>query len=104
MNFRPSQDRILVEVVPETSPAGIELPPNLAAMHRKGQVLAVGEGTRFQDGALVAVKVGKGDIVLFENGTDIEIEGAKHVLIREGDVVGICGNIYEDRLRLMAQK
>lgn len=104
MKFKPLQDRILVEVVPEKSAAGIELPPSAAEPQQRGQVVAVGDGTRFPNGELIPVRVTTGDVVLFEGGTKMKIEGRELVMLREGDVLGICANIHEDRMRLALKR
>lgn len=104
MKFRPLQDRIIVKLVPETTGVVVVLKPPAGETRRRGEVVAVGEGTRFSGGNLVPVKVVKGDVVLFENGSEIKIEGEEMILIREGDVVGICGNIHEERLARSIRK
>ena len=104
MKFKPLQDRIIVRFVPETTGVVVVLKPSAGEARRRGEVLAVGEGTRFSNGNLVPVRVHGGDVVLFENGSEIKIEGEDLILIREADVVGICGNIHEERLARSIRK
>ena len=89
MKFRPIQDRIIVRVVPEKSAAGIELPPSATGPHRHGVVEAAGDGMRFMDGVLHALRCKAGDRVIFEGGEDIRLEGEKFVMLREAQVIGI---------------
>ena len=97
MKFRPLQDRILVKIKPENEGVVVRITPNAGERFR-GEVVAVGDGSRFPNGELVPVRVRKGDIILFDGGADIKIEGESLMLLRESDVIGICGNVYEGRL------
>lgn len=87
-----------MRVVAERSAAGIELLPSTQSPHRTGLVLAVGDGMRFMDGQLHPVRFRAGDTVLFEAGEVVRIEGEELTMIRESQVIGILGNVNEDRL------
>jgi len=53
-------------------------------------VVAVGSGRR-EDGKVVALDVKEGDKVLFGkySGTEIELGGDEHLIMREDDILGI---------------
>ena len=94
MKIRPLQDRILVQRIEEeeTTKGGIIIPDTAKEKPQEGKVIAVGKGKINDDGKLQPLDVKKGDRVLFSkySGTEINIEGEEHLIIREDDVLGIC--------------
>ena len=94
MKIRPLQDRIIVRRIDEeeTTKGGIIIPDTAKEKPQEGKVLAVGKGKINDDGKLQPLDVKKGDRVLFSKyaGTEINIEGEEHLIIREDDVLGIC--------------
>ena len=57
----------------------------------EGRVIAVGKGRVAEDGSLHPLDVHKGDRVLFGkySGTEIQLEGHEHLIIREDDVLAV---------------
>jgi chaperonin GroES len=57
----------------------------------EGKVIAVGEGRVDEDGNLRRLDVHKGDRVLFNkySGTEIQLAGNEHLIIREDDVFAV---------------
>ena len=94
MKIRPLQDRIIVKRIDEeeTSKGGIIIPDSAKEKPSEGKVIAVGKGKVNDDGKVSPLDVKKGDRVLFSkySGTEINIEGEEHLIIREDDVLGIC--------------
>lgn len=94
MKIRPLQDRIIVKRIDEeeTSKGGIIIPDSAKEKPSEGKVIAVGKGKLNEDGKVTPLDVKKGDRVLFSKyaGTEINIEGEEHLIIREDDVLGIC--------------
>ncbi len=94
MKIRPLQDRIIVRRIDEeeTSKGGIIIPDSAKEKPSEGKVIAVGKGKVNDDGKVSPLDVKKGDRVLFSkySGTEINIEGEEHLIIREDDVLGIC--------------
>jgi len=94
MKIRPLQDRIIVRRIDEeeTSKGGIIIPDSAKEKPSEGKVIAVGKGKVNDDGKVSPLDVKKGDRVLFSKyaGTEINIEGEEHLIIREDDVLGIC--------------
>lgn len=86
MNIRPLADRILVRPVAaeEKTIAGIIIPDSAKEKPAKGEVLAVGNGTKDE---VMVLQVG--DVVLYGKyaGTEIEHEGEKYLIMRQGDVL-----------------
>ena len=93
MKIRPLQDRIIVKRVDEeeTTKGGIIIPDTAKEKPQEGKVIAVGKGKVSEDGKLQKLDVKKGDKVLFSkySGTEINIEGEEHLIIREDDVLGV---------------
>ena len=93
MKFRPLHDRVVVRRLDEEqkSTGSIIIPDTAAEKPQQGEVLAVGPGARGDDGKIHKLDVKKGDKVLFSKyaGTEINIEGEEHLIIREDDVLGV---------------
>jgi chaperonin GroES len=93
LKIRPLQDRILVQRVDEEekTKGGIIIPDTAKEKPQEGKVIAVGKGKVLEDGKLRALDVKKGDRILFSkySGTEIQIEGEEHLIIREDDVLGV---------------
>ena len=93
MKIRPLQDRILVKRVDEeeTTSGGIIIPDSAKEKPQEGQVVAVGPGKTLDSGNLAEPNVKAGDRILFRKyaGTDVTVDGAEHIIIREDDVLAI---------------
>jgi chaperonin GroES len=93
MNVRPLQDRILVQRVEEQEKTrgGIIIPDSAKERPQEGKVIAVGSGKRLEDGTIQKLDVKAGDRVLFTkySGTDIKVNGADHIILREEEILGI---------------
>jgi chaperonin GroES len=90
---RPLDDRVLVKPVePQTKTAsGIYLPESAKEKPMTGSVIAVGPGKLNDDGTRSALAVKKGDIVLYGkySGTEVDIDGEQHMIMRESELLGI---------------
>jgi len=93
MKLRPLQDRIIVKRMEEESKTagGIFIPETAKEKPQKGEVVAVGNGKKTEDGKVVPIDVKAGDKVLFGKyaGTEIKIEGEEFLIMREDDILGI---------------
>ena len=93
MKIRPLQDRIIVRRIEEeeTSKGGIIIPDSAKEKPQEGKVIAAGKGKIGEDGKVQPLDVKKGDKVLFSKyaGTEVNIEGDEHLIIREDDVLGV---------------
>ena len=90
MNIKPLADRVLVVPAPaeEKTIGGIIIPDTAKEKPLKGEVVAVGNGTK---AAEMIVKVG--DTVLYGKyaGTELELEGNKYLIMRQSDILAILG-------------
>jgi chaperonin GroES len=93
MKMRPLHDRILVKRVEEEAKTkgGIIIPDTAKEKPQEAKVVAVGTGRVTDDGKVVALEVKKGDRVLFGkySGSEVQIDGEEHLIIREEDVLAI---------------
>ncbi|MGH6982810.1 MAG: co-chaperone GroES [Stellaceae bacterium] len=93
MKFKPLQDRVLIRRLEseEKTAGGIIIPDTAKEKPMEGEIVAVGPGTRTEDGKLHALDVKPGDRVLFGkwSGTDVKIDGEELVIVKESDVLGI---------------
>jgi chaperonin GroES len=91
MNLQPLGDRLIVEVLDEeeTTFSGIVLPDTAREKPQRGKVLAVGPGSRDEDGKYVAMDVEEGDEVIFSKygGTEIKLGLDEVLILRESDVL-----------------
>ena len=93
MKIRPLQDRILVKRIEEEqqTKGGIIIPDSAKEKPQEGIVIAVGGGRVAEDGTVRPLDVKKGDKVLFSKygGTEVNLDGQEHLIIREDDVLGV---------------
>jgi chaperonin GroES len=93
MRIRPLKDRVLVRRVkePNTTKGGIIIPDTAKEKPIEGIVVAVGSGKVLDDGTVRLPDVKEGDRILYGkySGTEVEIEGEEHLIIREDDVLGV---------------
>ncbi|MCA0407093.1 MAG: co-chaperone GroES [Proteobacteria bacterium] len=91
--FRPLHDRVVVKRLDseEKTKGGIIIPDTAKEKPSEGQVVAVGPGTRGDDGKLNALDVKAGDRVLFGkwSGTEVKIDGEDLLIMKESDILGI---------------
>ena len=93
MIFRPLHDRVLIEVLDseEKTAGGIIIPDTAKEKPQEGKVVAMGSGSRAEDGKIIPMDVKIGDIVLFGkwSGTEVKIEGKEYSIMKESDIMGI---------------
>jgi chaperonin GroES len=93
MKVRPLHDRVIVKRVKEEekTKGGIIIPDTAKEKPIEGKVVAVGKGKILDNGNLQPLEVKKGDKILFGKyaGTEINIEGDEHLIMREDDIIAI---------------
>jgi chaperonin GroES len=93
MKIRPLHDRVIVKRIEEeeTTKGGIIIPDTAKEKPVEGKVVAVGAGKILETGKKQPLAVKKGDRILFGKyaGTDINIEGEEHLIMREEDIIAI---------------
>ncbi|PJE64657.1 MAG: co-chaperone GroES [Candidatus Ryanbacteria bacterium CG10_big_fil_rev_8_21_14_0_10_43_42] len=95
MNLQPTEDRIIVEVLPrETKTAsGLYLPDTAKDEETlRGTVIAVGEGRKNDAGTVIPLVRKVGEMVLFTksfNSNQVKEGEKEYVVIREGDIIAV---------------
>ena len=93
MAIKPLADRVVVKPSqPEEKTAGgIILPDTVKEKPQQGLVVAVGPGKVSESGTKVSMEVKAGDKVLYGkySGTEVQIEGVDHLIMRESDILAI---------------
>ena len=93
MKLTPLNDRVLVKRLEseERTAGGLYIPDTAKEKPSKGEVVAVGPGKTADDGKVIAMTVKAGDSVLFSKyaGTDIQIDGVEHLVMREDDILAV---------------
>lgn len=93
MNIRPLQDRVIVRRMEEErlSAGGIVIPDSATEKPVQGEVLAVGNGKKLDNGEVRPLDVKIGDKVLFGkySGTEVKIGGEDLLVMREEDLMGV---------------
>ena len=95
MAFRPLHDRVLVRrVEAEAKTAGgIIIPDSAKEKPQEGEVVAIGTGTRAENGTVTPLEVKAGDRILFGkwSGTEVKVGGEDLLIMKESDILGILG-------------
>jgi len=88
INFKPNEDRVLVEAAPAEvkTASGLIIPDTAKEKPQKGKVIAIGEGLKDKP---VTVKVGDNVLYGKYSGTEINIEGKEYLIMRNSDIFGI---------------
>jgi chaperonin GroES len=88
VKIKPLADRILVKAAEAetTTSSGIIIPDTAKEKPQRGTVIAAGPGKKDEP---VTVKVG--DTVLYGkySGTEIQLDGAEYLIMRESDIYAI---------------
>ena len=88
MNIKPLADRVLILPAPveEKTIGGIIIPDSAKEKPLRGEVIAVGNGTKDEEMILKA-----GDQVLYGKytGTELDLDGTKYLIMRQSDVLAI---------------
>lgn len=93
MKLRPLRDQLLVRraTPKDQTEGGIIIPETAKLKSRYGEVLAVGSGRPLPNGEVRPLDVKVGDVVYFRgiNGSEIDVDGEKLVMLREDEIEGI---------------
>jgi chaperonin GroES len=91
MDLQPLGDRLIVEALEEeeTTTSGIVLPDTAKEKPQRGRVLAVGPGSRDEDGNFIPMEVAEGDEIIYSKygGTDIKLGPDEYLILREADIL-----------------
>jgi chaperonin GroES len=93
MNLKPLGDRVIVKPAEaeEQTASGLVIPDTAQEKPQRGEIVAVGEGKRDEDGNRVPMDVAVGDIIIYGKygGQEIKIDGIEYKILEERDVIAI---------------
>jgi len=93
MKIRPLHDRILAKRVAEEekTSGGLFIPDSAKEKPLQAEVIAVGNGKLLEDGTIRPLDVKAGDKVLIGkySGSEVKLDGAEHLILREDDVLAV---------------
>ena len=93
MTVRPLHDRILIRRIEEkeTVKGGIIIPDTAKEKPQEGEVIAVGNGRKTEEGKVVPLDVKAGDRILFGkySGQEIKIENQEYLIVKEDEILGV---------------
>ena len=93
MNLKPLGDRVIVKPAEaeEQTASGLVIPDTAQEKPQRGEIVAVGEGKRDDDGNRVPMDVAVGDVIIYGKygGQEIKIEGVEYKILEERDVIAI---------------
>ena len=91
--IKPLDDRVLVrpQQAEEKTASGIYLPEGAKEKPQHGTIVAAGPGKLNDDGQRTPLAVKAGDTVLYGKyaGTEIDIDGEAHMIMRESELLGV---------------
>ena len=75
----------------EKTASGIYLPEGAKEKPQNGTIVAAGPGKLNDDGTRTALSVKTGDTVLYGKyaGTEIDVDGDAHMIMRESELLGV---------------
>jgi len=94
MDIRPLHDRIVVKRLEQqeaTTSGGLFIPDSAKEKPQEGQVVAVGNGKKTEEGKIIALDVKVGDRILFGkySGSDIKLDGEEYMIMREDEILAV---------------
>lgn len=93
MALRPLHDRVLVRRIDgeEKTAGGIILPDSVQEKPSEGEIMAVGAGSKSEEGKVTPLDVKKGDRILFGkwSGTEIKVDSEELLIMKESDIMGV---------------
>ena len=95
MQLRPLHDRVLVKRVEEGEEkvGGIIIPDTAKEKPQQGEGIAVGHGKVLDSGKRTDLDVKAGDKILFGkySRSEVKIEGAEYLILREDEILAVLG-------------
>jgi chaperonin GroES len=90
MNLKPLYDRIIVKPIKtELTDGGIIIPEIARRGTVLGEIIAVGEGVRGENGEIYPLRIKVGDKIRYQEHSGIELDGGELLVMRESDIIGI---------------
>jgi len=92
MKLKPLADRVVIQNVEneKVTKGGIVLPDTAKEKPQMAEVIAVGPGG-VVDGKEVTMYVNVGDKVIYSKyaGTEVKLDGAEYIVVRQNDILAV---------------
>jgi chaperonin GroES len=89
--IEPLADRVVIKNVEqeEVLASGLVIPDTAKEKPQQGEVVAVGPGRRDDEGKLVPLDIGVGDIIIYAkySGNEIKLDQTEYIILSEKDVL-----------------
>ncbi len=94
MKLQPLGDRVVIKPTDDAesrTPSGLVIPDTAKERPQIGEVVAVGPGSRDDDGERIAMDVSVGDKVLYSKfaGTEVKLDGTEYLVLSERDLLAV---------------
>jgi chaperonin GroES len=93
IKLKPLGNRVVIKPIKgeDISAGGIFIPDTAKEKPHRGRVLAVGPGSRNDDGNYYSIELCENDIVLFPKyaGIKIKIEGEELIILKEEELLAV---------------
>lgn len=91
--LRPLEDRVVIKPVDpaKRTAAGLYLSDQALEQPTRGRIIAAGPGKRLRNTRRHPMVVKVGDSVLYGKfaGTEVHVDGVKHIILRESELLGM---------------
>ena len=93
-NIKPLHDRVIIRRIEDSTDktaGGLFIPDTAKEKPQEGEVIAVGPGARDEKGDRITPEVKVGDRILFGkwSGTEVKVDGAELLIMKESDIMGV---------------
>src|SRR4051812_6312831 len=96
MNLKPLGDRLVVLPIEQgdQTTSGLFLPETAKEKPQQGKVIAVGPGSRKENGDRISMEVKIDDTVLYARygGATVKLDGQEYLILKETEVLAIVEN------------
>lgn len=93
MKFKPLHDRVAVRRLEEDqkTSGGIIIPDTAKEKPSEGEIVAVGQGARTEEGRVVPLDVKKGDRIMYGkwSGNEVKVDGEDLLIMKESDIMAV---------------
>jgi chaperonin GroES len=95
LKVKPLADRVVVKPLEETEQmrGGLYIPDTAKEKPQQGEIVAVGPGKISDEGKRLELDLKVGDKVLYGkySGTEVTLDAAQYLILRESDVLAVLG-------------
>jgi chaperonin GroES len=95
LKVKPLADRVVVKPLEESEQmrGGLYIPDTAKEKPQQGEVVAIGPGKLSEEGKRIDPELKVGDKVLYGkySGTEVTLDDAQYLILRESDVLAVIG-------------